>query len=53
MEPDHGDKAPEQVEDAAFALREQAQPRMVVITAGDFPIGTIVLRATRIPLALE
>ena len=26
---------------------------MVVITAGGFPIGTIALRVTRIPLALE
>ena len=53
MEQDHGDKGREQVEEEAFALREQGLPLMVVITPGDFPIGTIALRVTLMPLDWE
>ena len=53
MEQDHGDKAPERAGDVAFASREQELPLMVVITPGDFPIGTIALRDILMPLDLE
>lgn len=47
MEPDQGDKGPERVEDAVFALRKEVLPHLVS------PIGTIVPGITPIRLISE